>query len=87
MQIIVIDRMARQNHRMPPLNVRQLLNPIFFSPVERHPDSTRQRSARRRTKALAQARKLKSRRCSWVAPLPVVWEPAMYRRRGLCNDW
>ena len=42
------------------LNVRQLLNPLFFAPVTRHPDSTRQRGARQRDKDLAAARRLKA---------------------------
>jgi hypothetical protein len=43
------------------LNLRQLLNPIFFSPVCCHPDSTRQRKARLiRARDLRQARELKA---------------------------
>ena len=41
------------------LNVKQLLNPLFFAPVTRHPDATRQRGARQRAKDLAAARRLK----------------------------
>ena len=41
------------------LNMRQLLNPIFFSIDQRHPDMKRQHSRRQRSKDLAAARKLK----------------------------
>jgi hypothetical protein len=41
------------------LNMRQLLNPIFFERDTRHPDATRQRGARRRSKDRAVARRLK----------------------------
>jgi len=42
------------------LNIRQLLNPIFFSPVIRHQDMKRQLSRRQRAKDFAVARRLKS---------------------------
>jgi hypothetical protein len=41
------------------LNMRQLLNPIFFCPVRRHPDMKRQPSRRQRSRDLAAARRLK----------------------------
>jgi hypothetical protein len=50
----------------PSLNVRQLLNPIFFTgtwplPSKKHPDSTRQRCAIQRARGLTAARELKRR--------------------------
>ena len=53
MKIIVL------NPKCGALNVRQLLNPIFFCPVRRHPDMKRQTSRRQRTKDVAAARRLK----------------------------
>ena len=47
------------------LNVRQLLNPIFFTPAVRHPDMKRQPSRRQRSKDLAAARALKLA-CAYV---------------------
>ena len=49
----------------PSLNVRQLLNPIFFAGAwppssKKHPDSTRQRRAIQRARGLATARWLKA---------------------------
>jgi hypothetical protein len=60
------------------LNVRQLLNPIFFTgswplPGKKHPDSTRQRRAVQRTCDLATARELK-RKFQYV-PLCLVPPP------------
>jgi hypothetical protein len=49
MMICVVESARR-------LNMRQLLNPIFFSPVIRHPDMTRQRKAKQRARELKQAR-------------------------------
>ena len=49
----------------PSLNVRQLLNPIFFSPAIRHPNMKRQLSRRQRSKDLAAARALKLA-CAYV---------------------
>ena len=43
------------------LNIRQLLNPLFFSKDRRHPDSKRQRPARIKAKAFKQALQLKCR--------------------------
>ena len=47
------------NYRRPALNIRQLLNPIFFSPISRHPDMKRQRCRKQRAKDLIAARRLK----------------------------
>ena len=58
MKIIVVRDFARP-YRGGNLNMRQLLNPLFFSRDIRHPDSTRQRGARQRAKDLAVARRLK----------------------------
>ena len=56
MKIIVLERPRRSA-----LNIRQLLNPIFYPPrVTRHPDQKRQRSVCRRDRALAAARRLKA---------------------------
>ena len=41
------------------LNIRQLLNPIFFSPISCHPDMKRQRCRKQRAKDLTAARRLK----------------------------
>lgn len=63
----------------PSLNIRQLLNPIFYAgnawPLagKRHPDSTRQRRAVQRTCDLATARELK-RKFQYV-PLCLVPPP------------
>jgi hypothetical protein len=48
------------NHRAPALNMRQLLNPLFYSHDVRHPDRKRRRKARVKARALRQARKLKA---------------------------
>jgi hypothetical protein len=48
-------------HRGGNLNVRQLLNSLFYSHDVRHPDSKRQRAARRRSKDYRVARMLKAR--------------------------
>jgi hypothetical protein len=61
----------------PALDIRQLLNPIFFERVCRHVDMKRQRSRRLRSKALVQARRLKTgQNAVWVPPLPEThaWE-------------
>ena len=42
------------------LNMRQLLNPLFYARDVRHPDPTRQRGAWQRAKDLAAARRLKA---------------------------
>ena len=56
------------------LNMRQLLNPIFFSPVSVHTDGTRQRKARLHRLDMRRARALKSGPPT-VIDLPIVWEP------------
>ena len=48
------------NYPRKSLNIRQLLNPLFFTPTTRHPDPTRQRGARQKAKDLAAARRLKA---------------------------
>ena len=64
MQIVrVYDKLSYLNPSSghgPALNIRQLLNPLFFSVAKRHPDSKRQRCARLRARALKQARELKT---------------------------
>ena len=57
---VVIVRDQRRPHLGGNLNVRQLLNPLFFSPDRRHPDRKRQRKARLKALALYQARNLKA---------------------------
>jgi hypothetical protein len=47
------------------LNIAQLLNPIFYQPITRHPDSKRQRRARVEARALRAGRLLKA------APVPL----------------
>ena len=47
------------NYRRPALNIRRLLNPIFFSPISRHPDMKRQRCRKQRAKDLTTALRLK----------------------------
>ena len=87
MKIInVYDRKSCLNPFHPGLNVRQLLNPPFFEPARRHPDSKRQRSHRLRSEAFAQARRLKAA----YVPLCLVPPPDLlhdvdwmsYRRLG-----
>jgi hypothetical protein len=43
------------------LNIRQLLNPIFFEPVRKHPDRKRQRCTKQSDLMLWGARTLKRR--------------------------
>lgn len=57
-------------HRHGNLNMRQLLNPIFFEPVARHPDHRRQRGMRLRARSLRQARELKALGSTWIPELP-----------------
>lgn len=52
------------------LNIRKLLNPIFFSVEKAHPDSKRQRGKRLRSKRLNAARALKAKPAKETA-LPV----------------
>jgi hypothetical protein len=55
-KIIVLERPRRDA-----LNIRQLLNSIFFPPrAMRHPDMKRQHSRRQTAKDLAAARRLKA---------------------------
>ena len=72
MKIIELNPLRPSAH----LNMRQLLNPIFFAPVVRHPDHKRQRCARLRARSLRQARELKALDNTWVPKLsePVVGE-------------
>ena len=58
MKIFVVRDFTRP-YRGGNLNMRQLLNPLFFSRDIRHPDASRQRGARQRAKDLAAARRLK----------------------------
>jgi hypothetical protein len=57
-KVFIVHDFARP-YRGGNLNMRQLLNPLFFIRDIRHPDSTRQRGARQRAKDLAAARRLK----------------------------
>ena len=59
MKIFVVHDFARP-YLGGNLNMRQLLNPLFYSRSVRHPDTTRQRGARQRAKDLAAARQLKA---------------------------
>ena len=59
MKIFVVYDFSRP-YRGGNLNMRQLLNPLFYSRNVRHPDSTRQRVARQRAKDLAAARRMKA---------------------------
>ena len=76
------------NHPSHSLNIRQLFNPLFYSPVERHPDAKRQRKARVEARALRQARTLKTMYVprNLVAPLdppePHPWEYELSRGYG-----
>ena len=58
--VTIYDALSYVGRPKPPLNMRQLLNPIFFECVTSHADSKRQRAARVRTRAYAQARALKA---------------------------
>lgn len=53
------------------LNIRQLLNLIFFTPAKKHPDMTRQRSRRQAAKDLAAARRLKAQAIPLCRVAPV----------------
>ena len=68
---VVVVRDPRRPHLGGNLNVRQLLNPIFYAPVDRHPDAKRQRKARLRARALRQARELKA--AAVPLPCPLLW--------------
>jgi hypothetical protein len=60
MNIVVVCDPGRP-HLGGNLNVRELLNPLFYTPTTHHPDRKRQRGARLRARALKQARELKAR--------------------------
>jgi len=64
------------------LNLRQLLNPLFFSRDINHLDSTRQRKARQRARDLKAARALKAA----AVPLRKV-DPTIYLRRFDGEGW
>jgi hypothetical protein len=69
--IKIYDKKSCLNPFMHGLNVRKLLNPIFFGRVCRHMDMKRQRSRRQRSKDLAQARRLKTSYVPlWSVSLP-----------------
>jgi hypothetical protein len=75
--IKVYDKKSCLNPFSHNLNVRQLLNPIFFERACRHVDMKRQQSRRQRSKDLAQARRLKATQGAiWVPALPEThaWE-------------
>jgi hypothetical protein len=59
MKVIIINDFSRP-WRGGNLNVRQLLNPIFFTRDVRHPDRKRQRITRQRDLMLWGARKVKA---------------------------
>lgn len=59
MKIIVVREFDRP-WRSGNLNMRQLLNPIFYTRQLRHPDMTRQRGRRQRSKDLKVVRRLKT---------------------------
>jgi hypothetical protein len=63
-QIIIVEPAPQRNQ----LNVKQLLNLVFFSPTTCHPDSSRQRKARHRAMELKQARADKRAPIGIVAP-------------------
>jgi len=70
MKIIKIYATSPFHNTTRALNMRQLLNPIFFARDIRHPDQKRQHSSRRRTRALHNARHLKEHQSTWVPELP-----------------
>jgi hypothetical protein len=62
---VVVVRDQHRPHLGGNLNVRQLLNPLFYDgawlrPLSKHPDRKRQRKARLKALALHQARSLKA---------------------------
>jgi hypothetical protein len=75
-------------HRGGNLNVRQLLNPIFFEHTTRHPDHKRQRGMRTRARSLRQARELKTTQSTWVPKLPEThaWEKWYAERGWTCKE-
>ena len=58
---VFIVRDFDQPYRGGNLNMRQLLNPLFYERTVKHPDQKRQRNRRLRAKELRQARELKGR--------------------------
>ena len=58
MQIVIVRQFDRPS-RGGNLNMRELLNPIFFERTVRHPDRKRQRTTRQRDLYLWGARKFK----------------------------
>ena len=58
--VTIYDALSYVGRPRPPLNMRQLLNPIFFERTVAHTDTKKQRKARIRTRAYAQARALKA---------------------------
>ena len=81
--VVVVPR-PRGHFRGGNLNMRQLLNPLFFAREVHHPDMTRQRSARRRAKDLAAARKLKHE----YVPLCYVDRTVYLERFDICTgNW
>ena len=71
------------------LNVRELLNPLFYSVDTRHPDMKRQRSRRQRSRALDAARRLKTQCSTWVPELPEThaWENWFFQLGWACKEF
>ena len=65
------------------LNIRQLLNPIFFSRDVKHPDRKRQRRTRLRNKAIQAARELKRMEVPRLLIPPV----ELYRYDYVSDSW
>jgi hypothetical protein len=80
--ICIYDRLSRLTHSEP-LNIRQLLNPIFFEHERRHPDMKRQRSRRQRSKDLKAARELKAQRYVPLYLVPPPEQPVGFFRGGV----
>ena len=57
MKVVIVRQFGL--HRGGNLNIRQILNPIFFVPVLKHPDRKRQHSTKRRDLLIWRARKIK----------------------------
>ncbi len=79
---VVVVRDQHRPHLGGNLNIRQLLNPLFYDgawlrPLSKHPDRKRQRKARLKALALHQARSLKA----MEVPLRLV-DRTIYPRRG-----
>ena len=58
MKVVIVNEFRRP-HFGGNLNMKQLLNPIFFTRSCKHPDRKRQRSTRRRDLMLWGARQIK----------------------------